>query len=330
MRVFVTGANGFMGGHLCDRLLKDGHEVRALILKGTDPGDLARKGARVFEGDIMNPDSYRTHMKGVRLVYHLAGAVSDWGPRAWFLSINADGTRNLLYESLAARVKRFVFMSSLAVHRFRGYYDANEDAPRDTTNHPYGVSKIRAEDHVTEFHRAFGLGTTIIRPGVTILGPNDRLVFPSLVRALEKGQYGYVKGGKSRLCFSYIENLIDGILLAGTRDEAIGKTYVVTDDVTLTWRELTETICRYTNAPLPKLSVPFIAAYGAAAAMEAAYALARRRQGPPLTRYRISLVARDFHFRPDRIKKELGYQPKIGFTEGVQRTAEWFLRTRED
>jgi nucleoside-diphosphate-sugar epimerase len=123
-----------------------------------------------------------------------------------------------------------------------------------------------------------------------------------------------------------VENLADGLILAGTTDEAAGRTYIVTDGIRLTWREYLEKLTAALGVPGPRVCVHASAAYAAACVLESIYHLLGIRHRPPVTRYVVAHLSCNFHFSIDRARRELGYEPRIGIDQAIANTAEWYRR----
>jgi len=328
MKAFVTGANGFIGSNLVKCLLARGHEVRGLVLYGTDIKNIKDTGCKILYGDLRKISDFEKYLEGIDVVFHLAARVSDWGRWRDFYEVNVEGSKSLLEACVKNGVKKFVFISSLAVHRPRGYENGDESAPRDNRRFPYALSKIMVEEFLEECYERGKIETTIIRPGVFPFGPEDMTSFYKIAKAMEKGLFGYVNRGRALLCTAYVENLVHGIALAGEKDEANGKVYVIGDNVKIRWKELIEIFARHLNVPPPKISLPYFLAKGLATVMEGVYKIFYINSPPPLTNYRISLVAKDFFFSSERAIKELGYSPYVTIEEGVKRTVEWYIRKK--
>jgi nucleoside-diphosphate-sugar epimerase len=329
MNVLVSGGNGFIGSALVERLLREGCNLRCLVHRSSELLD--GLDVELFQGSLSQPENLERACKGTDVVYHLAGSgrAGDWGSRKWFFACNADGTRNMLDAAVKAGVGRFVHMSSLAVHRFTGHTDADESVPADQQKYAYGASKVEAERHVRQAQLEGKIESVILRPGVVVFGPRDETAFVHMAPLLEKGRWTHVKGGSPLVCYSYVDNLVKGLLLAGKHPAAAGETFIITDDLSLSWKELIFGVIAAFGAREKTFSFPAPLARAAGISMEAAFKLVRSRKPPPITDYRTALVSRDFHFSCAKAKQVLGYSPEVRFEEGLRRTVEWYRRWKE-
>jgi nucleoside-diphosphate-sugar epimerase len=318
VRVLVTGAGGFIGSHVCEELIRAGHAVRGLDRAFA----AAPAGIETALGDVTRAADCRAAVAGCEAVCHLAARVGDYGPAAEYVRVNVGGTATLLAAARAAGARRFVLVSSLAVHHYRGLRDADETAPRDGRLNAYCRSKVLAEDALTRGAR--GLEWVIVRPGVFPFGPRDRTTFVHLARALERGRAGYVGGGAAVVTTAYVENLALGLRLALEHPRAAGEAFVIGDPAPVTWRDLFSRFARALGVAPPRLSVPLAVAWPLAAALEGVWTLAGARAAPPLTRYRVVLAARDCSFTSAKAARLLGYAPRVGLDEAIRRTVAWY------
>ncbi|MBN1979498.1 MAG: NAD-dependent epimerase/dehydratase family protein [Anaerolineae bacterium] len=325
MRVLVTGANGFVGAALCRKLVERGDAVRGLVRRSSDLSLLADLDVERAVGALDDPASLADAARGVEAVYHVAGAVSDWGPLAYFRRVNVEGTGSLLRAAVRRGVGRFVYVSSAAVHSFIDAEDMDERSPQLPTPFPYCRSKREAEALALGFHRRGEVDVTIVRPG-DVYGPGDRVALLRLSKLLESGCMAHVGRGDKLGAFTYVENLADGLILAGTVEHAAGEAYVITDGVKLTWRTYFEKLTAALGVPPPRISVSPALAYAAASMLESVHRLFHIRRRPPLTRYLVTHLSRDFHFSIAKARRDLGYEPRVGVDEAVRRTAEWYER----
>lgn len=319
MTVAVTGAHGFIGSHLVERLLQAQYPVRAVVSPWGKLDNLVavREAIELVRADITRPESLTGAFDGVEVVVHAAARVAEWGPWEPFYRTNVLGTQYVLQEAERAGVRRLVLVSSVAVHRYRGYRHADPRvAPRDGNLNAYARSKVMAEQLV---ERASGLEPVIVRPGLWPFGPRDPTL-PRLVRALRRGVFPLVAGGEAVLNTAYVGNLVEGLLLALTVPAAAGRLYLIADAGAPSWREVLTELARLLGlAPRwLSLSGPLAAALGAA--VEGVWAVVRPGQAPPLSRYAAALMRYDLHFSIAAAEQELGYRPRLSWQEGLQLT----------
>ena len=146
MKVCVTGAAGFLGGHLTDMLVERGDEVRALVLPGEDVEFLQRlPGVEIVCGDVTDGKSLRQAVRGARRVYHLAAKTGPWGPEKVYWEVNVNGLERLVNAALEAGVERIVHTSSITVygHHLRGV--VSEEHPLRAEDNPYSRTKVAGE-----------------------------------------------------------------------------------------------------------------------------------------------------------------------------------------
>ncbi len=321
-RVLITGASGFIGHNLAHHLLqRPGYDVRALVETGHDvPGV---RPNQLYSGDINDAPLMEKAMKGVDTVYHLAAVVKDRGEANHIMRVNTLGTKTVAEAAAKAGVKRLVYMSSLAVHRFVGYFHANEKTPRDNYGYPLSVSKVMGEHVVERYWYEGKMEVVIVRPGAFVFGPYDYKNFVAMVEAIEKNQFVLINSGKAYTCYSYVENLVEGLVLAGEHPKAPGHIFCLTDETAVRWKDLISLMCRLGDLPHPRVNLPSQLAMMTAGGMEKAYQLMRSDEPPLLTRYRVASFAHNFHFTSKKAKRILGYRPKISLEEGLARTFTW-------
>lgn len=329
MKFFITGANGFIGSNLIRKLIGNGHAVRALILKGTDEStldELKEKIEKIY-GDVTETASFRQALEGVDVVIHLAARVSDWGSEKAFMRLNYEGTKNVLDAAVEAQVKRFIFMSSLTVHGFEGFQKADESTLYKPWN-AYARSKKAVEDLLNAYYSQGKIETCIVRPGFTIFGPNDKLFSYEVFSRISEGKsFPVVNHAKTVTCYSYVENLADGLILVSTHPKAAGQTYIVSDGPILPFKDFMAKMFAASGKELKLMSIPSWLAYPAAGLLEAIYKLVRSKKGPLITLYRVKVIATDLGFTNDKIIKELGYQAAIGIDEAFKRTYESYKQS---
>ncbi|MFW6145934.1 MAG: NAD-dependent epimerase/dehydratase family protein [Planctomycetota bacterium] len=323
----ITGATGLLGSHLCEQLVGRDQPVRALARPGSDTSFLESLGVEIAYGDITDPDSLPAALKDVRVVYHAAARVGDWGPWDEFVAVSIDGTANMLKAAVAAGVDRFLHISSISVY---GHVDGagrvlDETAPLGRGLHRwsyYSRAKVAAERLVWDAHRRGELPVTVCRPS-WLYGPRDRASMPRLIRAIRAGQAKLLGDGSNRLNLTYAGNEAEGCILAATDLGAVGEAYNLSNDGVITQREYFEKIAAACAVAPPTRRVPYTVAYHAAFLMECFGHLVGRTTPPLVTRYAVWLMGRRCFFSAEKARTQLGWQPTVGYDEGIARSVAW-------
>lgn len=323
MKVLVTGATGFLGSHIAEQLARQGHTVRVLLRRTSDRSFL--QGIEVEEslGDVTQPDTLPAAVQGVEAIVHAAGLVKARSA-AEFDAVNAGGTANLLSAlGPAPRLRRFVYISSLAAH---GPSQDGRPRPPDAPPAPvtaYGRSKLKAEEAVRSW-AGDGRAATIIRPP-TIYGPRDRqlLIFFQLARWRLAPLLG---DGTNAVSLVYVEDAARAAALAATAaDDAPSATYAVDDGAVYTWRDLLAAVEQTLGKKVFRIPSPPWA-FAAAAFVSETYGRLRRR-AVPFTRDKvIEMRQRYWICSHDEISRDLGWQPQVDLAEGAALTAAWYRR----
>lgn len=323
----VTGAAGFVGGALVRRLLAEGDEVRALVLPGdrlaAELHSLAAEEhqLQVIEGDICSTASIALAFEGADRVFHTAALVHAWAPAARFHEINVGGTRNVAEVALASGVTRLIWISTTDVFGLpRGEQVFDETSPLRPWSEPYADTKIETERWLWRFHRDSCMPVSVIYPG-WVYGPGDRAFFPGLAQAIVSRSM-FFWSRNARLPLVYIDNLIDACVLASDMQAAVGRGYIVYDTQELTLEELCGRIADTIGAKRPWLHVPYRLAYAAAVVLQAKSRAARRSTPPTLLTVDVKAFGMQWFFSNERARTELGWTPRVGIDEGMQRALE--------
>jgi nucleoside-diphosphate-sugar epimerase len=326
MRALVTGATGFIGSHIADRLLERGHTVRALVRPGSDVSYLEERGVELARGDLTDPDSLAPAVAGIDTVFHLAAMVGDWGPWRAFKSVTIEGTRNVLAAAAQAGVPCFLHISSDAVyaHRYLGKR-MTEETPLETRFawwDYYRRSKLAAERLARRYSDDGRLSVTALRPGL-VLGERDRAMLPGVIAFLRSKSAMYLGSGHNRLPYVYAGDVADACLLAASSDKAAGGAYNVVSAEKVTQRDLFASVAEESGLALPRRAMPLPIAYGIAFVMELASVLGGRRSRPSLTRFSVTLIGGHYLEDAAKTERELGWRAETPMREAVRRSVEW-------
>ncbi|MGD1070883.1 MAG: NAD-dependent epimerase/dehydratase family protein [Bryobacteraceae bacterium] len=316
MRAFVTGASGFLGGRLAQVLASRAESVRVLARPSNNLSHLANLRVEVVEGTLADEPILASALEGITHVFHCAAASTDWAPWSTYLNANVAGTRNLLKAATtAAELERFLHVSTTDVYGYPKQV-CDESSPPVDVGLPYNRTKILGERAALDS----GLPVTVVRPA-TIYGPRSVTFGTDLAKLLRQRLMAVIDHGQAPGGFLYVDNAVDAILRAATAQESLGRVYNLSDGTGVTWKTFVDRLADGLGYPRPWIDIPTGGAFALARFLEA------MPGRPLLTRHAVHLLARDQEFPIDRIRRELGYAPAVGFEEGMARTVQW-LKTR--
>jgi oxidoreductase len=318
----VTGATGFIGGHLAERLVREGHRVRCLVRSSSDTSLLERLDVERAVGDLTNAPSLPGAVEGCRYVLHCGAMVSDWATAEEIARVNVGGTRALLAASAAASVRRFVHFSTTDVYGYPGGAAIDETYATTRFSNWYAQTKRDAEAEV----RRAELDAVVLRPA-TVYGPRSTEVVGEIAKALRGGHMLLVDGGQPVAGLCYVDNLVDAAILALRREAAPGQAFNVTDGLDVTWKRFTDDLAAGLGCSPARWSVPYPVAIGLGFALEHGYRLLRRTTGlttpPLLSRQAVHVLGRNQDFSSRKAREVLGWEPRVEYPAGLEHTLAW-------
>jgi nucleoside-diphosphate-sugar epimerase len=333
MSNLVTGATGFLGGHLVDRLLAAGQPVRALVRNPAKAERLKEQGVEIVPGDVTEPASLPAAVAGCDTIYHLAAHVSDWGPWDTFHKVTVQGTENVFAAAAKASVKRLVLVSTALVYDDRFARKArivDESAPLNDGDRDYGYyskAKVQAEEVAWKYHREGKIALSVIRP-TWIYGPRDYTILPRLLEHFEGPLACWVGRKDPSADPIFVTDVADAAILAATKQNAVGEAFNIAPDPEISLRQFLGALFKELEIREPKLTVPLPVANGITFVCENWAKLIGQKTAPEMTRAGIACITVDQHVSPLKAIRELGWQSRVSLEEGARRTAEWLKAAR--
>lgn len=323
MDILITGGNGLLGRHLIPALEDRGHRARVLVLPTEDASALEQRGVATVRGDITEPQTLTRAIADAEAVLHLAGMMGVWRSIGDYHAVNVQGTENVCRAALAGGVRRVVHVSSWTVYGMALGTPAREDFLLRPFVEPYALTKAAGDACVQRMIVEDGLPAVIVRPG-TFFGPGDRLHFQRMADRVSAGRAVIVGRGDNALPFVYVSDVVQGLVQALERDEAVGRAYNITNDQPLCQAAFLEAIAEELGARPPRVHASYRALYAAGYVAERSATLMRSRRQPVLTRLGVKLFGTDNRHSIDRARRELGYEPQISVREGIRHAAVWY------
>jgi nucleoside-diphosphate-sugar epimerase len=326
-KALVTGATGFIGGHIVDVLQEQGHDVTALVRATSDTTHLREREVRLATGDVTDSDSLRVACSGMEWVFHTAAVVGTYGKWAHFREVGVRGTKHVIDAAASAGASRFVHLGSIAVYGTRPRTEpSTEDTPYD--EHPerwnhYVREKVLSEKLLWKAHGEGCIQATSIRPSV-VVGPRDRNAIPRTL-AIIRSPLGALAGRPdNRLPTVVVEELSAAIVKAASTEAAIGKAYNLSGRETITQLDFMRLYAEAAGLKPKKRAVPYGMALASAGVLEGLYRLGRRKNEPFITRIVVAIAGHDYAIDCSRAVADLGWEGKADYADAIRRSVEWY------
>lgn len=315
MKFLVTGATGFVGNVLCNRLLSDGMYVRGTLLESESPRSLVSGVEQVVTEPLSSDTPWHHALSDVDTIIHLAARVHimddpSADPLTEFRKVNVEGTAQLAREAVKAGVRRLVYISSIKVNGEESTIPYTPGSPPNPSD-PYGISKWEAEQALRKIEAETGLEVVVVRPTL-VYGPGVKANFLNMMKIICRGIPLPLASVSNKRSLIYIGNLVDALLSCAVHPAAAGKTYLVSDGEDVSTPEL---LCRTANAlgvparlfPCPVTLIKLIGEFTG------------KKQV-------VNRLTGSLTVDSSKISQELGWKPPFAMEDGLRNTANWFLQ----
>ena len=315
--VVVTGALGFIGRRTIDALLELGAtEIVAFDLPGLSMPTEWKNKVTYIDGDISRQADVERAMSGAGTAIHLAAMVGDWIPLPQHEKVTVEGSR-LLFDAALKNDTRVVLSSSIVVYADKLTSGPNpEDKVWGASVGPYSYCKQKQETLAWDYYNNKNLPLSIVRPA-NVYGPGSKPWVHDVVDTLKTGSPVLINGGDFNAALVHVDNVVQLLLLAATKEAALGQVFNGGDGNTTSWRTYMSDLANTLNLPAPK-SAPLWLLKPLSGVIEKTWRLLNLKKRPPLTKEALNLVGAETIIPIDKAMELLNYQPRVTYSEGLE------------
>ena len=321
--VLVTGANGFLGRHFVSSLMKLKADINVLVRNYDRVIPEWGEKVKIFTGDINDNKLLENACRGVEIVLHLASYVHQ-KPRTeeeikYIYEVNVKGTKNIL-SSLSTSVQHIIFISTVSVYG-REIGESIDEKVQAEPSTPYGHTKLEAEEVIRGWGKKKQVMTTSLRLPL-VYGPGNKGNIYKMIRAIDKGYFVMIGTGENKRSMVNARNVVDAALEIVNNKDADGKIYLVTDGVDYSVIELYKTIAKELGRRISPFYIPMSVAKKIAWFGDIAGGILRKPV--PFNSEVLEKLTGTLTFSFDKIRKEIGFQPKYNLYNTIPETIRWY------
>lgn len=316
---FVTGANGFVGSHLVDYLLEQGHEVHAIVRPSSNLQWLDGKEVTLHTCGLNSAEDLKLAFQGANYIYHIAGVVKAL-TKDGFMKGNVEMTRNVMEAAThIPTIQRVLVTSSMAA---TGYAEMGSDVDENSPLRPiepYGDSKVAQEEVAKEY--ADRVPSTIVRPP-GVYGPRDTEIF-AFFKAINNGVSAMMGFTPKEMSLIHVRDLVQGMYQAATNENSVGEVYFLGSLECYNWKELGDIASKAMNKKTWTIKIPhfviFILGFFGQI-LESWFGI-----DVALNKDRAYRITRpSWYCNSNKAVQELGFQQTVSIEEGFKSTIDWY------
>mgnify|MGYP000914759721 CR=1 FL=1 len=320
----VTGASGFIGSRLAQRLVKEGWGVKVLVRNPSRLPETLRGVCDVFVGDLLDGKVIRECVCNVNVIFHCAANVATWDKWESYRNANVFGVAALLQaiDDSKPPISRLVHFSTVDVY---GYPNAPcvESSPLDGGGFGYGESKLEGERLLVAHCKLSGIPFTVLRP-CNVIGPGSQFI-RRLGDVLRSGAMIEIDGGYANAGLLYVDNLVDYALWAATSEEASGQCYNVRDDHDISWNIFIRQLREEIGGRGVLIQLPFPVADRLASGIEVMYRALMPEREPLLHRLLVRIFGRTCGHSREKLSADSGMADRFDYEDAMRLSVDWYL-----
>jgi nucleoside-diphosphate-sugar epimerase len=320
-RVLVTGGGGFIGRHLVESQLKQGHQVRTVDLRTSSLAELAgQPDLEIVTGDLSDPACARQLVEGIDTVYHLASAHLDTSlPESHYRRVNVDAAVGLLEAAVTSNARRYVHCSSVGVIGDTRGIPADETTECEPTN-VYERTKHEGEQAVIQRAARLDFPVVVARPA-WVYGPRCPRT-AKLIRSVRKGRFPIFGDGQTLRHPIYVSDAVDALeRCADVGNAAGGEIYIIAGPQWLTVEELLQAVASVVGVQAPSRHLPVWVGKAGGYGLEVAFGTLGK--SPPFSRRSVDFFLKDNAYDTGKAERELGFNARVDLRSGLKMSLDW-------
>ncbi len=326
MKLIITGATGFIGRHIADRLIEDGHEVIGIGRNPKIGSELEDKGVVFRTVDITSLEEMTNSISEADCMIHCAAKIGGWGKYGDFYNANVLGTSNVIHACRKYGINKIITVSSPSIYytgKDRINVNENDPVPNKLANH-YSTTKLMADRELLKFERE-GFKTIILRPRA-VHGPFDRTIIPHILSLSERKNMPLINGGNALSDVTYIDNLVDAVVLSmHANDKCWNEIYNISNGDPIKIKDWFAQVLKAFKRPYEPKVVPLFLANVMATLYAVRGSIPVFGKEPPMTHFSVGYLAHTLTMSIQKAKDALGYYPKVTNQQGFEMHASWYI-----